>query len=391
MNNNPITLTKPPLFFENLNTDKRIVINQGGTSSGKTYTILDVLFILATQEKNQVITVVGQDIPNLKKGAYRDARQIWSNSPLYQQWIEKPNETERLFHCHNGSVIEFNSYHDEQDAKSGKRDYLFVNEADGIPYPIYWQLQARTRKKIYIDYNPTARFWAHDMVGQPEVKLIISDHRNNPYLTLEQHQRVEEIKDKELWKVYARGLTGKLEGQVYTDWSLVDELPEQYKKRWIGLDFGFTNDPTSIIEVRLHQGQLWLHEVEYSTGMLNSDIAACIKQHQLHALDIVADSAEPKSIAELRSHKLKVEPAQKGPDSILNGIDIVKRYHLNVTRTSLNLRRELTAYRWKPDRYGSPTNQPIDAYNHLLDPLRYIALNKLREKKAGTGIKRISF
>jgi len=391
MSKNKITLHKPPLFFENLNTDKRIIINQGGTSSGKTYTILDVLFILATREQNQVITVVGQDIPNLKKGAYRDAKQIWSNSPLYRETIAKPNETDRLFTCHNGSVIEFNSYQDEQDAKSGKRDYLFVNEADGIQYPIYFQLEIRTRKKVYIDYNPTARFWAHDMVGKPDVKLIISDHRNNPYLTPEQHQRIEEIKDKELWKVYARGLTGKLEGQIYTDWSLVDEMPDQYKKRWIGLDFGFTNDPTAIIDVMLSEGELWLNEIEYTTGMLNSRIIDSITRNELHTHEIIADCAEPKSIAELKAQKLKVEPARKGPDSILNGIDILKRYHLNVTRQSTNLRKELTAYKWKTDKNGHPTNEPIDSYNHLLDALRYVALNKLSIKPQSGGIRKISY
>ena len=128
------SISKPPLFFENKDSDKRININQGGTSSGKTYTIIDLLFCLGMEEPEQVITVVGQDIPNLKKGAYRDAKRIWGDSELYQQWYGKPNETERIFTCTNGSIIEFNSYQDEQDAKSGKRDYLFLNEANGIDY-----------------------------------------------------------------------------------------------------------------------------------------------------------------------------------------------------------------------------------------------------------------
>lgn len=161
---------KPALFWENYMSRKKVVVNQGGTSSGKTWNILDVLFVLAIQQKGIVITVVGQDIPNLKKGAYRDAKRIWSESPTYRAWFGKPNESDRIFTAANGSIIEFTSYQDEQDAKSGKRDYLFVNEANGIPYDIYWQLAIRTKYKIFLDYNPNSRFWVHDLLmGRDDV------------------------------------------------------------------------------------------------------------------------------------------------------------------------------------------------------------------------------
>lgn len=385
------SISKPPLFFENKDSDKRININQGGTSSGKTYTIIDLLFCLGMEEPEQVITVVGQDIPNLKKGAYRDAKHIWGNSELYQQWYGKPNETERIFTCTNGSIIEFNSYQDEQDAKSGKRDYLFLNEANGIDYKIYWQLEARTRKKVFIDYNPSTRFWAHDLMGKDNVKVIISDHRHNPYLSQEEHDRIESIEDKELFKVYARGLTGKIDGLIYTNWTLVSEMPTDFKRRWIGLDFGFTNDPTGIIDVMLSDGQLWLDEIEYKTGMLNSHIAESIKDNGLQFYEVIADSAEPKSIAELKAMNLKIEGAEKGPDSIKNGIDILKRYKFNVTSSSKNLKTELNSYKWKIDKNGNTLNVPIDAFNHLLDPLRYVALNKLNVKPVSKGIRKISY
>lgn len=384
-------LTKPPLFAVNYNATERTIINQGGTSSGKTYTIIDIMFCLAMVVKNQVLTVVGQDIPNLKKGAYRDAKNIWSNSKLYQQWFNKPNESERYFTCVNGSIIEFNSYQDEQDAKSGKRDYLFINEANGIDYKIYWQLATRTKKKVFIDYNPTFRFWAHDLMNEPDTKVIISDHRHNPYLTQEQHDRIEGISDKELFKVYARGLTGKIDGLVYTNWVLVDEMPKDYKKRFTGIDFGFTNDPTAIIDVRLSEGELWVDEYEYQTGMLNSDIAKVIKANGISLVDTVADSAEPKSIAELRTYGIKIEGAMKGADSIKNGIDILKRYKINITKRSTNIRKEILSYKWKVDRDGNLTNEPIDNFNHALDPIRYVALNKLNNKPVSKGIRKISF
>lgn len=389
--NPKLTISKPPLFYANYNSDKRVNINQGGTSSGKTYTLIDLLFCLGIEKANQVISVVGQDIPNLKKGAYRDAKRIWSNSELYQSLYSKPNETERIFTCTNGSIIEFNSYQDEQDAKSGKRDYLFVNEANGVDYKIYWQLAIRTKKKIFIDYNPTVRFWAHDLVSDNDSKLIISDHRHNPYLSKEEHEQIEGIADKELFNVYARGYTGQITGLVYANWALVDEMPTDYKKRFTGIDFGFTNDPTAIIDVRLSEGELWVDEYEYRTGMLNSDIAKVIKENGIALIDTVADSAEPKSIAELRTYGIKIEGAQKGADSIKNGIDILKRYKINITKRSTNIRKEILSYKWKMDRDGNLTNEPIDSFNHGLDPLRYVALNKLNNKPISKGIRKISY
>ena len=168
-------------------------------------------------------------------------------------------------------------------------------------------------------------------------------------------------------------------------------MPETYKKRWIGLDFGFTNDPTGIIDVMLSNGELWLDEVEYKSGMLNIDIYNCIKENNLQYFEIIADSAEPKSIAELKSYQLKVEGAIKGSDSIKAGIQILQGYKLNVTRRSKNLKTELLAYKWREDKNGNMLNEPIDKFNHLLDPLRCVALNKLSNKPVSKGIRKISF
>lgn len=390
---NQLLVGKPPLFIENYYATQRVIVNQGGTSSGKTYTINDVLFTHAMTRPRSVITVVGQDIPNLKVGAFRDAKNLLADSEYLQQWFTKINESDRVFHCINGSLIEYNSYDGEQDAKSGKRDYLFINEANGIPYPVYWQLAQRTRKKIYLDYNPTSRFWAHDeLIGKDDVKLIISDHRHNPFISEEEHTRIENISDPELHKVYARGLTGKIQGLVYTNWQLCDTLPETHKNRWIGIDFGFTNDPTAIVDVRLSQGQLWIDEIEYKTRLTNPDIAQVLKTNGIDSsMQIIADSAEPKSIQELRNFGFNVEPSQKGADSIKIGIDILQRYKLNITRRSKNIRKELLAYKWKQNNDGQPVNEPVDHFNHALDPIRYIALNKLAQTRKTTGIQKITY
>jgi phage terminase large subunit len=307
------------LFRANTEEGVRTYVNQGGTSSGKTYTIMQVLFYYAIKEPYSVTTVVGQDFPNLKVGAYRDAQTIMSQSKDLKEFFTLNKGAHTLTGI-NGSIIEFNSYQDEQDAKNGKRDRLFVNEANGISYEIYWQLTIRTRKQIWIDYNPSARFWAHsEVIGRKGVKLIISDHRDNAFLSQEEHERIEGIEDPELFKVYARGKTGKLSGLVFPNYDIVDSMPGRVdvKIHGYGLDFGFTNDPTALIEVSLAHGDLWLNQILYSTGMTNPMIATAAKDSGITRKDmIVADSAEPKSIAEIRNEGLYVVPTVKGADSI---------------------------------------------------------------------------
>jgi phage terminase large subunit len=343
-------------------------------------------------ESAQVITIVGQDVPNLKKGAYRDANTIRNNNPILQKWFPDVNEGERLIKCVNGSILEFSSFKDAQDAKSGKRDYLFINEANGISYEIYWQLAMRTRKKVFLDYNPSARFWVHDeVIGRENVKLIISDHRKNYFLTKEEHDRIEGIEDKELWKVYARGLTGMIEGLVLTNWDICDQLPpeEEWKMSCFGLDFGFTNDPSALERVVLAHGELWVDELIYSTGLTNPDIAVRAKEQGVSSQQqIIADCAEPKSIRELQAAGLWVTPSTKGNDSIVAGLDILKRYRLHVTRRSQGLISNLRAYKWGKDKDGNNTNKPEDKNNHGIDAIRYVGLAKLAEHREVRGVRR---
>lgn len=380
-----------PLYHANLNATERTVVNQGGTSSGKTYNIMQVLFVLGMQHERSVITVVGQDVPNLKKGAYRDAKTILDGSPLLQTWWPYVNEGERIIRCVNGSIMEFSSFKDAQDAKSGKRDYLFINEANGISYEIYWQLAIRTRRRVFIDYNPTARFWCHDeVIGREGVKLLISDHRKNYFLSEEEHDRIEGIEDSELWKVYARGLTGMIAGLVLTNWDIVDVMParEEWKMSCHGLDFGFTNDPSALEHVVEAHGDLWIDEKLYSTNLTNPDIARKAYDQGLTRDDmIVADCAEPKSIRELQAQGLWVSPSPKGADSIISGLDILRRYRLHVTRRSIGIIANLRAYKWDKDRDGNMTNKPEDRNNHGIDAVRYVALAKLAQRREARGVR----
>ena len=375
------------LFNENYYPDAHTVVNQGGTSSGKTYAIIQALFCLGCQTSKQVITIVGQDVPNLKSGALRDAMNIYTGSPLLMQSVRSYNKSERIFEFSNGTIIEFKSYGDAQDAKSGKRDYLFVNEANGVSWEIYSELALRTRKRIYIDYNPNSGFWVHDnLIGRPGVQLIISDHRHNPFLDQSMRDKIESIRttDDKLWRVYARGLTGRVKGLVFDNWHICNDIPANAKFIAAGLDFGFTNDETGCIQVYMQNGELWINELFYETGLTNPDISKKFTDAGLGKnLEIIADSAEPKSIEELRRLGWRVIPAKKGPDSIKNSIDILKRYKLNITRGSINLRNELNRYKWKIDQSGRVLNEPVDSFDHLIDPLRYIALNKLKISNLG--------
>ena len=376
------------LYKANADVLPRFLVNQGGTSSGKTYTLMQRLIVLSIKEPRAVITVTGQDLPNMKVGAMRDLDNIVHGSPWLMDWFTQ-NKSENTWRGKNGSLVEFKSYDNAQDAKSGKRDYLFVNEANGVPYDTFWQLQIRTRKQVFLDYNPTARFWAHDkIIGRKDCKLIISDHRNNQFLTEEEHRKIEEIEDPELWQVYARGLTGKITGLVFSRWDIVEEMPPlmDCKLQAFGLDWGFVNDPTALLEVRVAHGDIWVDELIYTPALTNPMIAeAAHKQGIGRRHRIIADSAEPKSIAELVSMGLNVVASVKGKDSVINGIDILKRYAIHVTRRSMGLQEELKQYKWKVLRTGETTNEPVDSFNHAIDALRYVALTYLKSERRSTA------
>lgn len=372
------------VFAANRAATADIVVNQGGTSSGKTYSVLQCLFLHAIEDAGCVITVAGQDIPNLKVGALRDAQNIVSDGATLQGFIESYNKSDRIYTFANGSIIEFKSYDDWQDAKSGKRDYLFVNEANGVALSVWNELFMRTRKRAYVDYNPNAEFWVHaELIGKPHTQLIISDHRHNTFLDDKVHAKIEAIADLELWKVYARGLTGKLQGLIFRNWNLVDAIPSDAKYIGAGLDFGFTNDPTAFIEVWQASGELYLHEVLYETNLTNPDISARLVNYGIpKQRRIIADSAEPKSIAELNSMGWNMQGANKGADSIKASIDILKRYRLNVTQSSYHLRKELSSYKWLQTKDGVYQNVPVDFQNHGIDGVRYVALNLLGQNAA---------
>lgn len=389
------------LFDENCDPSPRYLVNQGGTSSGKTYCIMQRMVELAVQHYRAIITVAGQDLPNLKVGAMRDTESIITGDPWLSAFFTR-NRSESYYRGLNGSLIEFKSYKDAQDAKNGKRDYLFVNEANGLTWEVFWQLAIRTRKQIWVDYNPSARFWVHDqLIGRSDCKLIISDHRGNGFLSEAEHAKIEGIKDPHLFAVYARGLTGRVTGLVLQNWDIVDELPpvEECKiKPLFGLDFGYTNDPTALEEIRLAHGEIWVDEYIYTTGLVNVDpshrdpniVDIMRKRGITRDRLIVADSAEEKSIREISNEGFWIIPATKGAGSVRNGIDIMRRYKIHFTRRSVGAIEEAKKWKWAVDMNGNVTNEAIDRYNHAMDAIRYASQEKLGARHTGTARARIN-
>jgi len=372
-----------PVFEWTANATDPIVIHSGGTNSGKTHSILQYLLALCVTLPGIVVTVVGQDIPNLKKGAYRDAKHILNDTDAFNQNLSSHNKSEREFRFKNSSVMEFNSYDDAQDAKSGKRDHLFLNEANGIKKSIFDELEVRTTQQTFIDFNPTARFWAHDMQGRDDVKWFDSTYLNNPFLEPSIRKKIEayeptpeNIKNKTAnewrWMVYGLGKVGRLEGLVFRDFEVSTDWPEKYKWRVFGLDFGFTNSPTALVEIRYAHGNLYWKQHMYQTGLTNPDISEELTRLGFSDDElIVADSAEPKSIEELKRKNWYIEAAVKGKDSVNQGIDAIKRYPIIVDAGSKDLIEEFSSYQWKEDKDGKSTNKPIDSFNHGIDAGRY--------------------
>lgn len=357
----------------------KVVLEQGGSSSGKSYTTMQLLMFKACTEKNVVITCCCSTYPQIWRGIMRDALSIWNSTPFFKELI--PNINKNGFTVPStGSTLEFSAYPTRESAKSGKRDYLFCDEITNLPEEIYFELELRTKKQTFCAWNPNTRFWVHKLYEgkkEPECKWLYTTYKANPYCDDKIIKALEDLKftDENKYKVYCLGECGATEGTVITNWSILEDedFPAEYKWRAIGLDFGW-NDPTAITDVRFSNGAYYVKELKYE-GMDNLEIADFLRTLNLGNTKVICDSAEPRAINELKKLGIwQAEAATKGPDSIRIGIDAIKRYHLYTTKDSQCLQTELLKYSYKQDAMGHYTNQPIDGYNHLIDSLRYAIL-----------------
>lgn len=372
---------KSPLYWVNLTANEKIVINQGGTSSGKTEAIIRVLFTIAIIRRDYIITVISDTIPKLKEDALRVARKV-GNIPEVKLFIKDYNSTDRIFTFNNGSIIEFKSFEDEEAAKGGKRHILYIVEATRIPYSVFYQADLRTSVRTFMCYNPTSEFWAHSKVISNKiefisVKVIRSWHIHNPYLTQEQHDRIERIQDKDLHKVYARGLTGMLRGTIYPGWVEVDDFPWTDGIVWY-VDWGFsekeTADPVAAGRIAFEPVGSDLDfvadEICYKQGVPAATLADLMKAKGYKSGQPCYCDHSPEDIRELRLHGIHAFPAAKGPGSVTSGIIFMRSKKIGYTKRSENIRMERGKYKFM-EIEGIVTNTPIDEYNHHMDGIRY--------------------
>jgi len=364
---------------------------QGGTSAGKTLAILAVLIDIAAKNKTE-ISVVSESIPHLRRGAIKDFAKVmqWTGRWVADRW----NKTLLTYHFANGSIIEFFSADSEARLRGARRQVVYINEANNIDFESYYQLAIRTSEAIYIDFNPTHEFWAHtEVLPEQDAELVILTYNDNEALpdTIKRDIELNRTKAEtsaywaNWWKVYGLGQVGTLQGAIYEDFEVVEGIDvSRAKFVALGLDWGFSNDPTALVAIYRQGDCLLIQELLYSTGLTNQDIADKLRSLGItRAWEIVADSAEPKSIEEIYRLGFNIKPADKGPDSVRNGIDILKRFKLQVTKDSTNLIKELRSYTWATDKEGKNTGVPIDSFNHACDAMRYVALNKLRVSNSG--------
>lgn len=369
---------KTTAYYKIKALDKRIRVLQGGTSAGKTVATLIQLIEYATANKGKLITIAAANYPHLRRGAMRDFKNILDENNLWNYYKIDHNKAESTFTFHNGSTIEFVALN-EFTARGSRRDVLFVNEANLITFETFQQLEIRTKDFVIIDYNPTSEFWAHtELVSKrDDVDFIILTYKDNEALD-EQIVRAIELRkgNKNWWRVYGMGEIGELEGLVYSGWKMITDIPDTAELLGYGLDFGYTNDPTTIIKVHKHDGGYVLDEVCYQQGLFNNHIAEIIKDNKLDGVMGVGDSSEPKSIDELVSYGITIRGASKRSGDKTKSynqwaISKIQELDISYTANSVNLRKEYLSYSWATDRTGKSLNIPIDGNDHALDAVKY--------------------
>ena len=367
---------------------KRKKVIQGGTSAGKTFGILPILIDRCIRTPYLETSVVSESIPHLRRGAMKDFLKIMIETGRYRnaQW----NRSALKYTFTNGSYIEFFSVEQPDKLRGARRNVLYCNEANNIPFEAYTQLAIRTSGDIWIDFNPTANFWAHkEVANQPDADFITLTYLDNEALPQTIVDDIEQAKEKaktseywsNWWKVYGLGQIGSLEGVCIKEWQEI-KLPLEARLLCYGMDFGYSNDPTTLIALYKYNDAYIFDEVIYQKKLLNSDTSNLFKAHNINAI-VYADSAEPKSIAELRTLGHKVLPCTKGKDSIVYGINLINQNKIYITSRSKNLIKELQSYTWMKDREGNTINKPIDAFNHCIDAARYAITSQLQTPNKG--------
>lgn len=366
----------------------RYVVSRGGTRSGKTYAILQILdFLVEKDHAGDVTSVVSETMPHLKKGAIRDFETIrgttLKDDPAW-------NESDHIYTYPGGGKLEFFSVDTPGKVQGPGRKRLYENEAIHLKYDTHRQLAVRTTGIIFMDYNPEQVSWIDEKIlTRDDVQVLDSTYLDNDYLTEEQVREIESNRgDSNWWRVFGEGKTGHLEGLIFPDFTMVDEMPEKADGmiETYGMDYGFTNDPTSLIHCLTdnRKREIWFDELCYRTGMLNSDIVAMLRQNNVKGWPIYADSAEPKTNEELRRYGFNIQPSYKATRKA-EQLQAMKGYKIYVTKRSLNWIREGRGYTWMKDKNGNWLNEPMEFQDHAMDASRYACFLNLRRPSQGGG------
>lgn len=355
------------------NCKSRIRGVAGGTSAGKTISIEQLLIDDAQSDQYPTLTsIVSESFPHLKRGAMRDFKSIMQSHGYWND--DKWNATDCTYTFETGSRIEFFSADQPSKVRGPRRDRLFVNEGNNIPWETWDQLLVRTKEYAWVDWNPTNEFWFYDDIlnKRTDVDFITLTYKDNEALDASIVSDIEAHKNnKNWWRVYGLGLLGEVEGRIYKDWAIIDEIPHTARLERRGLDFGYSQDPAAIVDIYYYDGGYIIDEQLYQKGMHNSQLAEFIKNLEDSHMLVMADSAEPKSIDEMKMYGVNILPTTKGPGSVTQGISFVQGKRISMTKRSVNLIREYRNYLWKTDKEGRVLTVPEDGNDHALDAVRY--------------------
>ena len=369
--------------------DKRTKIIRGGSSAGKTIAILMILIDYAIKNEGKEISVVAESVPHLRRGALKDFLTLLKTTNRYDE--RQFNRIILKYEFSTGSYIEFFSTDQPDKLRGARRTDLFINECNNVSFDSYQQLSVRTSGSVWLDYNPTNLFWVDkELIGQEDTDFVTLTYKDNNSLPESIVKEIEKAREKantstywaNWWKVYGLGEIGSLEGVCIPDWKEIDKIPEDARLLCGGMDFGYSVDPTTYIRLYKWNNAYIYDELLYKKGMHNRDISLFFTNQNVKE-NIFADSAEPKSIAELNNYGHRVYGVTKGRDSIVYGINLMNQNEIYITRRSKNLIKELQGYIWAKDKEGNDLQKPTGTHPDCIDAARYALMMQLENPNRG--------
>lgn len=352
---------------------------QGSSRSAKTWSVVQFLCIYCFNNAGTTVSIIRAGMPSIKRTVYRDFKNVMLSLGW---WNDKSmNKSEYVYTFPNGSWIEFFSTDNEQKVRGSKRKILFVNEANELSFIEWQQLQMRTTEFSILDYNPSfsEEHWINQVNEEKSTYWFISTYKDNPFLEQKVIGEIESLKWKNpsLWRIYGLGQRAIVEGLIFENVVVGDYIPvEALRRKWYGIDLGYTNDPTAIVMVCVYGNDMYIDEVCYQTKMLSDDIIKACKDVR-DAPEFICESADPRLIDEIYNAGIDIKAVQKFPGSIKAGIMKMQQYRIHITSRSTNIRKEFNNYTWRQDKEGKWLNEPIDCYNHAIDACRYVVLQKI--------------